>query len=140
MFKRTLILLCIFAMCFVCTACGNNAQDTTSKETVVINYATDDTVNGYRVSSKNSDTMPDTIKGELVGAEGENNQYTIDNDLRGETDTSVSSAFCGNKNSKIFHKSTCGSVSKMKEENKAHFSNRAEYISNGYSPCKSCAP
>ena len=46
-----------------------------------------------------------------------------------------------NKNSGTFHKPTCSSVSKMKEENKQPITaTREEMIANGYSPCGTCEP
>ena len=137
--KRILILILTVCLCFCFTACKEQAV-AENREEVIINSPIDDTVNGYRVNSKKSDTMPDTIKGELVGADGDNKQYTIDNDFKNDNNTAVTGSYCANKNSKIFHKSNCGSVSKMKEENKVYFSDRAELINNGYNPCKSCEP
>ena len=46
----------------------------------------------------------------------------------------------GNRNSRIFHKSTCESVAKMKEKNKVALSSREEAISLGYTPCHNCNP
>ena len=46
-----------------------------------------------------------------------------------------------NKSSGTFHKPTCSSVSKMKEENKQPITaTREEMIANGYSPCGTCEP
>lgn len=52
----------------------------------------------------------------------------------------TSKSYCGNKNSKIFHYTTCGSVKKMLDSNKVYLQNRNEFIQNGYTPCKKCNP
>jgi len=142
---RILLLVLFLSLCFACVGCNANKEtETQKKQPVTINLATDDSVNGYRTSSRKSETMPDTIKGELVGTETDNKQYIIDNDFtveKSESNTvNTTGTYCANKNSKIFHKSSCGSVSKMKDENKEFYSDRAELISKGYNPCKSCSP
>ena len=48
--------------------------------------------------------------------------------------------YIGNKNSKIFHYSTCPSVDKMKETNKIDLGSKKEAESMGYRPCKNCSP
>ena len=52
----------------------------------------------------------------------------------------VESAYIGNKKSKVFHKSTCSSVSSMSEKNKVSFSSREEAIGKEYKPCGKCNP
>lgn len=49
-------------------------------------------------------------------------------------------SYIGNKNSKVFHNSSCKSVKKTADKNKVYFSSREEAVNNGYSPCKSCNP
>ena len=46
--------------------------------------------------------------------------------------------YIGNKNSKTFHKSTCGSL--PAEQNRITFNTRQEAIDAGYTPCGSCKP
>lgn len=49
--------------------------------------------------------------------------------------------YIGNRNSKKFHKPTCGSVDRMNEGNKVYFyCSRAEVESEGYVPCGNCNP
>lgn len=48
--------------------------------------------------------------------------------------------YIGNKNSKIFHESSCSSVKSMSDKNKVSFETRQDAIDKGYSPCKSCQP
>lgn len=50
------------------------------------------------------------------------------------------SAYIGNKNSKVFHLSTCRSVSTMKEDNKVEFDSWEEATEAGYKACGSCNP
>jgi micrococcal nuclease len=48
--------------------------------------------------------------------------------------------YIGNKNSKIFHRMSCNSVTQMKDSNKIMLNSRDEAISKGYQPCKNCNP
>lgn len=48
--------------------------------------------------------------------------------------------YIGNKNSHVFHRGTCKSVSDMSEKNKIGFPSRDEAIENGYKPCGRCNP
>lgn len=52
----------------------------------------------------------------------------------------VESLYIGNKNSHVFHRSTCSSASSMSEKNKVAFSSREEAIDAGYKPCGKCNP
>lgn len=46
-----------------------------------------------------------------------------------------------NRNTKKFHKPTCGSVKQMKEKNRQVYEGtREEIIQRGYEPCKRCKP
>lgn len=54
--------------------------------------------------------------------------------------TEVGLTFIGNKNSKVFHQSTCGSVARMSEKNKVLFSSPGEAIAAGYHACENCNP
>jgi hypothetical protein len=55
----------------------------------------------------------------------------------GDTTESV---YVGNVNSKIFHRPTCPSVKRMKEQNKRYFANRESALGSNYTPCKDCRP
>lgn len=57
---------------------------------------------------------------------------------RPTTETTVT--YVGNKNSKIFHRASCSSVSQMKDSNKVSLSSRDAAISQGYRPCENCQP
>lgn len=140
---RILLLVLVLSLCFACVGCNANKEtETQKKQPVTINLAADDSVNGYRVESKteqNDNGMPDVIKSESVGQYVDSSPAT-NIVVKDETSEITSAGYCANKNSKIFHKIECGSVSKMKDENKEYYSNREELISKGYKPCKSCAP
>lgn len=57
-----------------------------------------------------------------------------------EEDTDVCD-YIGNKNTKKFHETWCGSVKQMKEGNKYYYTGtRDEMIAKGYEPCKKCNP
>lgn len=129
--KLMVFLLCLFCV-FSLASCNKN-EENKSKEAVVINLPEDDTVNGYRTGKK--DTTDNTvISADSVGID--NPQYNNSGNMQ----NSNSKAYCGNKNSKVFHKIDCGSVSKMKESNKAYFNDRATAIQSGYKPCSNCEP
>ena len=49
-------------------------------------------------------------------------------------------AYVGNRNSKIFHKATCGSVQKISKKNKVALSSKEEALAQGYKGCGSCKP
>ena len=57
-----------------------------------------------------------------------------------DTDIGIEKTYIGNKNSKVFHVSSCPSVARMKDSNKVALSSRAAAISAGYTPCKNCNP
>lgn len=61
-------------------------------------------------------------------AEGETAQQT----------TAAEITYIGNQNSKKFHRDTCKSLPKA--ENQVVFSDRAEAIAAGYTPCSTCKP
>lgn len=96
----------------ITTANGENASKYQNLDEII---ADQDSQNG----------MPQTILGgnTSVAHGEENNVY----------------AFCGNKNSKIYHKLSCSSVKKTKEENKIYFKTLEECQNSGYKPCKMCS-
>ena len=51
-----------------------------------------------------------------------------------------SGAYIGNRNSKVFHRASCGSVKKMKDKNKVEFGSADAALKAGYKPCKNCKP
>ena len=54
--------------------------------------------------------------------------------------TELEILYIGNKNSHVFHRLDCDSVSKMKDKNKMEFYTRDEAIGLGYHPCDRCKP
>ncbi len=133
--KKIIILLLILII--LLSGCSSNKTNTTQSDIapeVTVNLPKDDTVNGYRKESieNNSTTdMPNEISGEEVTVG--TNKPTIDKN------NNTSSEYCANKNSKVFHKADCGSVTNMKENNK-YFADRKTLISEGYKPCGRCKP
>ena len=61
-------------------------------------------------------------------------------DPESEKEKPVDYTYIGNKNSKVFHQSNCGSVTRMKDKNKVPFGSRDAAISAGYDPCDNCTP
>lgn len=114
--KTVLAILCI--MIFV-TGCKSSTPE---RKEVVVNLPTDDSVNGYR--------QEDAVTPNIIPTD----EVSISHK---ET---ISVSYCGNKNSKIFHKISCSSVKSMKEENKVYFATKEEFLENGYQTCKMCNP
>ena len=54
--------------------------------------------------------------------------------------TVVKQQYVGSKNSKIFHKSDCTWVGKIKAENLRSYASREEAVEAGKRPCKTCKP
>jgi|GEM_PF-6162959 hypothetical protein len=59
---------------------------------------------------------------------------------QGKVPQLVNTGYLGNKNSKIFHRTSCPSAAKMAAKNKVSFSKREEAIAKGFRPCKNCRP
>ena len=57
-----------------------------------------------------------------------------------EQNKAVVITYIGNKNSKIFHKSSCPSVLSMKDKNKEESESRDYFVEKGYKPCDNCNP
>lgn len=56
-------------------------------------------------------------------------------------DETVSNApYIASKNSKVFHKASCGSVDTIKEANKRFYNSREEAVASGRRPCANCNP
>ena len=54
--------------------------------------------------------------------------------------TTTDASYIGNKNTKKFHHSYCGSVKQMKDSNKVPLNSREQAINLGYDPCGNCSP
>ena len=97
----------------------------------------DNTVNGYRTKEPTKETqngMPDKINGNDVWFES-NKEITSS-----KAESDKNKGYCGNKNSKKFHKSSCGALKNTKEENKVYLGSKQDYLDEGYSACKLCKP
>ena len=130
--------ICIFILCFFLfvSFCGCNESKTdTTRDAVVINLPKDNSVNGYR--TENPDYSDKTvISADSVAVDNTDSKYYSSK----TENTTTKGNYCLNTNSKIYHKSSCGSVSSMKEENKSYFSDKNEATRNGYKPCQRCNP
>ncbi len=130
---RRIILILLSSALLLC-GCSSNENAETVKNKIVFNTPSDSTINGYlpsgqTVSKEAITSMPDVITASEAAV--------VDNK---PSSNSLSYEYCGNANSKLFHRSTCSFAVSMREENKTYLSDRAEFISNGYSPCSRCKP
>lgn len=122
--KAILFLLC-FVMSIGLLGCSST-EEKKSQSNVTINLASDNTVNGYRDEKQDNNIITQSDVTAISKPEANNDD--------------VSATYCGNKNSKVFHKSNCASVKTMKAENKYISSSRNALINEGYTPCKRCNP
>ena len=85
----------------------------------------------------------ETYMGKKLGVsdDEENEEVLLTNTSALDTEEAASEPkYIGNKNSHVFHKVTCTSVSDMKEKNKVVLNSREEAIERGYKPCSRCLP
>lgn len=133
--KRLICLVFALTLCFSVCSCSNKETNAPEREEVVINIPTDNTVNGYRTETPDTETLPDTITADKVQV----GTAPIKSNNSSQTDSSQK-AYCANINSKVFHKSDCSSATSMKEENKFYSKDRTSLVNDGYKPCKKCNP
>ena len=128
--KRYIIplILCIVLLC------GCFAKET-SKSSIEI-------LGADGTPAKEYTSADEVIADSYVGENNDMPNYIDGSDtaLADGNQVSVSVAYFGNKNSKIFHKSNCSSAQKTKEENRVYLSSREEFVADGFSPCKICNP
>ena len=131
--KKTFIYIALIAiLSSVLVIVLSKLPKTEEREAIIITNASGETASKYQDFNdiiKNQDNenngMPNVISGSDTSvAQGSENELF---------------AFCGNKNSKIYHKSSCTSVNKTKEENKVYFKTLEECQNAGYRPCKICS-
>lgn len=137
-FKITVILFVIgiFTLVFAAGVLLLYKETDNVREDVVIYTEAGALTEGYKSyeeysndkTLQNADNMPDYINGEDTVVTDNTQQNT------------ASYNYCGNKNSKVYHKTTCTSLSATKEENKVYYSSKQEYINNGYKGCSRCNP
>lgn len=122
------LVLCFFLLC------GCSAEKT-SKGSIQI-------LGADGTPAKEYTSANDVIADSYVGEDNDMPNYIEGSDtaVADGNQGSVSVMYCGNKNSKIFHKASCSSAQKTKEENRVYLSSRDEFVSKGYSPCKICSP
>lgn len=133
-------LVCVFLVLLCLCGCSPSNSDNTDNthSQITINLPTDDTVNGYRQGG-NSQSMPQIISADEVKPASPEQNSSVSKEQNSSAE-STKVEYIGNLNTHIFHKSTCGSVSTMKEENKIIFEGRDDAINGGYTPCKRCNP
>ena len=85
----------IFILLVLLAFGGCKSENTVSEEPVKINMPEDDSVNGYRLK-ESENTNYNTIDADKVA---------VQSDKTAKPDSKA--IYCANKNSKIFHKSTC---------------------------------
>lgn len=100
---------------------------------------TDSNTNTYQQGYKTNNTTVNT------NTRASNTNKTYNSNTARTTsnikNTSTTSYYILNKNTKKFHIPTCKSVKQMKDSNKISFNGtREEAISKGYSPCGNCNP
>lgn len=140
-FMKRILLLFLCALILTLCACEREVNNTQSSS-VTINLASDNTVNGYResvVSKENTEPSDDSTTHKPITS-GTNPDSTVSINSTNTESNETSIEFCANKNSKVFHISSCGSVKTMKDENKYFSSDRDSLINEGYTPCKRCNP
>ncbi len=125
--KYLFCLLCLLLICGCSESKQEAIQILNANGTPAQEYTTFKSVLTDSYTGENKEGMPNYIEGKDTSV-AENYQ------------NSISQSYCGNKNSKIFHKSSCSSLKKTKEENKVYLSSRDEFITKNFSPCKSCNP
>ena len=133
-------LVCVFLVLLCLCGCAPSSSDMTDNthSQITINMPTDDTVNGYRQDSE-SQSMPQTISADEVKPASPEQDSSVSKEQNSSSE-STKVEYIGNLNTHIFHKSTCGSVGTMKDENKIIFEGRDAAINDGYTPCKRCNP
>lgn len=136
--KKPIIIPFIFL--FTLCACSAAADAADSRAPVIINIPSSSESTASEQTDSNSEASHESTKATSDNTYSSEALVSADSAEAAASDTNTATDYCGNKNTKVFHKSTCGSVSRMKEENKEFFSDRAAYISNGYTPCKRCKP
>ena len=124
--RKILVLILCLSFIFLFIGCKNNEVES-NREAVVINLPKDSSVNGYRTEKPSNNDDIISAEDAIVVKD-----FTVVNETEGE--------YCVNKNSKVFHKPTCSSVSKMKDENKVLIKTKSEAVSKGYTACKVCNP
>ena len=132
--------ICIFLTLLCLCGCFPNYADTTDNthSQVTINLPTDNTVNGYRQDS-GSQSVPQAVSSDEIKSPSAEQNSSVPKEQNSSL-ANTKTEYIGNLSSHIFHKSTCGSVATMKEENKIIFEGRDDAINDGYTPCKRCNP
>ncbi len=124
--KKILCLVLSLLIILSFSACNlkneDNANSSSVADEIVIKQPTDNSVNGYRVSDSQNESVPDFTDTQSTPKE---NTVTL---------------YYANTNTKKFHLKSCGSASTISNENLYICEDRQELIDSGYSPCARCKP
>lgn len=130
----------IVVLILVFSLCGCAAESEPYSHGIIVTYATDDSVNGYRLhtDTQSTDSTTDTTssKTETVSSTSSSTQSSDTSSTAKVSD----GIYYASVNSKKFHLSYCGSVKRIKEENLITAGERQEFIDKGLEPCQSCNP
>lgn len=78
------------------------------------------------------------IRSDLIDDTDEEVSRPAEKTEKKELPSSGTGSYIGNKNTKKFHTSSCGSL--PAEKNRVYFNSRDKAVSSGYDPCKKCNP
>lgn len=139
---KILLLLCLLLMITACAPAGNTERG--GHEQITVSFPEDDSVNGYRLPEEStvssappqSSSQPSIVSSSEANTDSSSASVNTNSSSQ-ENKTEI---YIGNKNTHVFHRSDCGAVKTMKEENKTEFSDRETPIADGYTPCKRCNP
>lgn len=160
--KKFILILLSVLFCFSLASCTVETKETTDIETAspvtvaepdfssLDEYKKDetetvDTVTEAKTSEPISETEnPQTETPTVTEPKTEtavqtpsgNNTYTKPQEQKPQFD----GVYYANKNTKKFHKSTCGSAKLIKDTNLYTTTSRDELINEGYVPCARCNP
>ena len=122
--KRILSLFLAFILLFL-VGCNSFAPKEYPEPVVVLpNENMAETINGYKTQN--------TISSEKVE---QNSSKPQASSLNSQNDTL---SFCGNKNTKKFHKADCRYAKNLAADRRVNFASESEALENGYSACKVC--
>lgn len=128
--KKLLCLLLSFVILLSLSACGSPKKSDegsvpSSVDGIVIKQPTDNSVNGYRVSISQNESVPNFTDTQ--------SKPQVSNEPSGML-------YYANTNSKKFHLADCTWAKKIGNNNLFISESRDEMTEKGYEPCQKCAP
>ena len=155
--KQAGCLLCCLLLLF-CAGCSftpvgtDSASGQSRRESVASESRSNEPEKAAETVSQPTDGMPTVIGTEEVGVDSGNKKdpenksgKTSASDKKEDSSASGGATisdvrYVGNRNSKVFHKSDCPALKRMKAENQRSFSTRSEAIRAGFHACSQCRP